>query len=211
MTEEEAQAWLRSELLASPEVMEKLDALRTIVIHESAHQNLISASTIDHFWTRHIVDSAQLLPFAAKAKPESGWIDLGTGAGFPGLVIAILREAPILFVESRRKRSDFLHTTAEQLGLHHVKVHAGRLETLPDDAFGVISARAFAPLHKLLPLAHRFSRKKTLWLLPKGRSAREEVNGIFSTWQGVFHVKQSLTDPEAAIIVASGVTKKGRA
>lgn len=210
MTEEEAQDWMRDELLASPEVMERLAMLRAIVIAESSRQNLISASTIDHFWTRHIVDSAQLLPFAAKAKPESGWIDLGTGAGFPGLVVAILREAPILFVESRRKRSDFLQATAEQLGLHHVKLHAGRLETLPDDAFGVISARAFAPLHRLLPLAHRFSRKKTLWLLPKGRTAREEVNGVFSTWQGVFHVKQSLTDPEAAIIVASGVTKKGR-
>jgi 16S rRNA (guanine527-N7)-methyltransferase len=211
MTEDEAQAWLRDELLASTEAMERLVALRAITIEESRHQNLISASTIDHFWTRHIVDSAQLLPFATKAKPESGWIDLGTGAGFPGLVVAILREAPILFVESRRKRSDFLQSTAEQLGLHHVKIHAGRLETLADNAFGVISARAFAPLHKLLPLAHRFSRKKTLWLLPKGRSAREEVNGVFSTWQGVFHVKQSLTDTEAAIIVASGVTKKGKA
>jgi 16S rRNA (guanine527-N7)-methyltransferase len=211
MIEEEAQAWMRDELLASPEAMERLGQLRATVIEESGAQNLISASTIDHFWTRHIVDSAQLLPFAAKAKPESGWIDLGTGAGFPGLVVAILREAPILFVESRRKRSDFLQSTAEKLGLHHVRIHAGRLETLPDDAFGVISARAFAPLPKLLPLAHRFSRKKTLWLLPKGRSAREEVNGVFSTWQGVFHVKQSLTDPEAAIIVASGVTKKGRA
>jgi 16S rRNA (guanine527-N7)-methyltransferase len=211
MTEDEAQAWLREELLVQPEDMERLDALRRIVIEESHQQNLISAATIDHFWVRHIVDSAQLIPFASKAKLESGWIDLGTGAGFPGLVVAILREAPILFVESRRKRSDFLSSTAERLALPHAKVHAGRLETLAGDAYGVISARAFAPLHRLLPLAHRFSRKKTIWLLPKGRGAREEMNSIFGVWQGMFHVEQSITESDAAIIVARGVSKKGKA
>jgi 16S rRNA (guanine527-N7)-methyltransferase len=210
MTEDEAQAWLRDEYCVSPEDMERLDQLRRIVIAESEQQNLISAATIEHFWTRHIVDSVQLIPFAARAKPESGWLDLGTGAGFPGLVVAILREAPITFVESRRKRSDFLEGAAEKLSLPHVKVHNGRLETMPDAAFGVISARAFAPLHRLLPVAHRFSRKKTIWLLPKGRAAREEMNSIFGVWQGMFHVEQSITESDAAIIVARGVAKKAR-
>jgi 16S rRNA (guanine527-N7)-methyltransferase len=210
MTEEEAQAWLTDILGVSGEAMAQLDTLRQRVISESRQQNLISAATIPHFWARHIVDSAQLLLLASKAKPEAGWLDLGTGAGFPGIVIAILREAPITLVESRRKRSDFLTTVVQELNLHHVTVHAGRLETLAETPVGVISARAFAPLHRLLPLAHRFSRKKTIWLLPKGRGAREEVNGIFSTWQGLFHVEQSLTESDAAIIVARGVVKKGR-
>jgi 16S rRNA (guanine527-N7)-methyltransferase len=210
MTEDEAKAWLREVCLVPEEAMEQLEQLRHIVIAESQQQNLISAATIDHFWVRHIVDSAQLIPFATRAKPESGWLDLGTGAGFPGLVVAILRESPITFVESRRKRSDFLIDAADKLGLSHVKVHAGRLETMPDSFFGVISARAFAPLHRLLPVAHRFSRKKTIWLLPKGRAAREEMNSIFGVWQGMFHVEQSITESDAAIIVARGVAKKGK-
>jgi 16S rRNA (guanine527-N7)-methyltransferase len=210
MTEDEAKAWLREVCLVPEEAMEQLEQLRHIVIAESQQQNLISAATIDHFWVRHIVDSAQLISFAARAKPESGWLDLGTGAGFPGLVVAILRESPITFVESRRKRSDFLIDAADKLGLSHVKVHAGRLETMSDSFFGVISARAFAPLHRLLPVAHRFSRKKTIWLLPKGRAAREEMNSIFGVWQGMFHVEQSITESDAAIIVARGVAKKGK-
>ena len=76
--------------------------------------------------------------------------------------------------------------------------------------FAVVSARAFAPLHRLLPLAHSFSTDQTLWLLPKGQKAREEVESITHDWKGVFHVKQSLTDPDAAIIVAQHVTKRGR-
>ncbi len=210
MTEDEAKTWLRDVALVDPVDMERLDQLRQIVISASREQNLISGATIDHFWARHIVDSAQLIPFAARAKRESGWLDLGTGAGFPGLVVAILRDAPITFVESRRKRSEFLIVAAEKLALPDVKVHQGRLETMPDAAFGVISARAFAPLHRLLPLAHRFSRKKTIWLLPKGRGAREEMNSIFGVWQGMFHVEQSITESDAAIIVARGVSKKGK-
>jgi 16S rRNA (guanine527-N7)-methyltransferase len=210
VTEDEAKAWLVDTLGISDEAMAQLDSLRQSVIDESSKQNLISAATIPHFWSRHIVDSAQLLLLASKAKPGAVWLDLGTGAGFPGLVVAILREAPITLVESRRKRSDFLADVVNNLNLHHVTVHAGRLETLSETPVGIISARAFAPLHRLLPLAHRFSRKKTIWLLPKGRGAREEVNGIFSTWQGLFHVEQSLTESDAAIIVARGVVKKGR-
>jgi 16S rRNA (guanine527-N7)-methyltransferase len=138
------------------------------------------------------------------------WLDLGTGAGFPGIVVAILRNAPIILVESRRKRSDFLTESAEMFGLANVTVHAGRLETMTPVPVSVISARAFAPLPRLLDLAHSFSTEKTRWVLPKGRSAREELESVGRTWQGVFHVKQSVTDPEAAIIVAEGVRRAGK-
>lgn len=141
---------------------------------------------------------------------QNSWLDLGTGAGFPGMVIAILRDAPITLVESRRKRSDFLAESAERLGLHNVTVHAGRLEAMAPVPVSIISARAFAPLPKLLDLAHSFSTEKTRWVLPKGRSAREELESVARTWQGVFHVKQSVTDPEAAIIVAEGVRRAGK-
>ena len=207
MTEEEAQDWLRKNVSVSREAENKLVQFADAVIEEAEHQNLISASTIPSIWSRHIVDSAQLLGLRS-AMTIGPWLDLGTGAGFPGIVIAILSDEPIILVESRRKRFEFLHRQIEALGLANARLHGGRLETLETQLVGVISARAFAPLPRLLPLAHRFSRKDTVWLLPKGRTVREELESVRGSWQGVFHVKPSLTDAEAAIIVASGVSPR---
>ena len=207
MTEDEAKAWLTETLNVSRETLDRLEAFAAAVVEENAHQNLVSAATIPQLWARHIVDSAQLLTFDVP-HDSSPWLDLGTGAGFPGLVIAILSPRPMILVESRRKRIEFLSDQVESLGLKHVSVHGGRLETLAAPLVGVISARAFAPLPKLLALAHRFSRKETIWLLPKGRTAREELESARASWQGVFHVKPSLTDAEAAIIVATGINPR---
>lgn len=211
MTEEEARDWLVRHCLVSRETIERLGAFVEAVVAESRHQNLISAATIPEIWSRHIVDSAQLLKLRPESHSALPWLDLGTGAGFPGMVIAILGDFPVILVESRRKRFEFLERQVEALGLDNVTVHGGRLETLATCAAGVISARAFAPLSKLLGLAHRFSTEKTHWLLPKGRSAREELESVRSSWQGVFHVEPSLTDAEAAIIVATGVSPRKNA
>ncbi len=207
MNEYEAKAWLTNTLHVSRETLERLDQLRELVIAESALQNLVSAATIPHFWTRHIVDSAQLLSLAAEAQPGA-WLDLGTGAGFPGMVIALLSERPIILVESRRKRFEFLREMALALNLQHVSVHGGRLEIFETRSVSVISARAFAPLPKLLDLASRFSRNETLWLLPKGQSAQDELALIDKTWHGKFHVNRSITDENAAILVAEGVSRR---
>ena len=210
MTEGEAQAWLRDVLNVSRETIERLDALRQIILAEAQHQNLISAATVDHFWARHIVDSAQLIRFVADAKPGA-WLDLGTGAGFPGLVVAILSPGPMVLVESRRKRFEFLAQTAEALALSHVTVHGGRLENFATRIVSVISARAFAPLPKLLNAAVRFSRNETVWLLPRGRGARDELALTEQLWQGVFHVEPSVSDTESGIIVARGVKRQKEA
>jgi 16S rRNA (guanine527-N7)-methyltransferase len=207
VNEDEAKAWLTDTLYVSRETLAQLDRLRELVIAESALQNLVSAATIPHFWTRHIVDSAQLLTLAAEAQPGA-WLDLGTGAGFPGMVIAILSERPIILVESRRKRFEFLREMALALKLPHVSVHGGRLETLATRSVSVISARAFAPLPKLLDLAVRFSRNETLWLLPKGQSAQDELALIDKTWHGKFHVNRSITDENAAILTGQGVSRR---
>jgi len=211
MTEEEAKDWLVDHCHVSRETMEKLDAFVGAVIAENVQQNLISVATIPHIWSRHIVDSAQLLKLYPEPHSALPWLDLGTGAGFPGMVIAILANFPVILVESRRKRFEFLVRQAVALGLDNVTVHGGRLESLTTRQVGVISARAFAPLPKLLGLAHRFSTEKTCWLLPKGRSAREELESVRSSWQGAFHVEPSLTDAEAAIIVATGVSPRKNA
>ena len=215
MNESEAKAWLTDVWGVSRETFDRLDAFRALVIEEASRQNLISANSIPAIWTRHIVDSAQLLihatPRGLEDNQSRNWLDLGTGAGFPGMVIAIMRDAPITLVESRRKRIDFLVEAMEALDLPHVSVFGGRLELLEPESFSVISARAFAPLPKLFQLAHRFSTADTRWLLPKGQRAREEVDMAELDWSGVFHVEQSLTEAESTIIVARKVGRKGHA
>ncbi|MFZ5707309.1 MAG: 16S rRNA (guanine(527)-N(7))-methyltransferase RsmG [Pseudomonadota bacterium] len=203
MTEEEARAKV---IHAVPrETVERLEQFIAMVRAEMAHQNLIAASTAAHMWTRHVLDSTQLLDLASETVTR--WLDLGSGAGFPGMVVAIMRpELSVTLVESRRKRIDFLRSMIERLALHdRVSVAGQRLETLAPSRYDVISARAFAPLDRLLPLAKPFADEKTLWLLPKGRSAASELEAVTGTWQGVFSIVPSMTDTEAAIIVASAV------
>lgn len=208
MTNGEAQSWLSETLAVSRETIEKFNYLVDAVIDENGRQNLISAASEADIWHRHIIDSAQLLALVPESKSDAPWLDLGTGAGFPGLVIAIMSDQPMILVESRRKRFEFLLKIVDSLGLDHVTVHGGSLDSLETVATSVISARAFAPLPRLLDIAIRFSRKRTIWLLPKGRSAAEELASIESAWHGDFTIKQSVTDADSAIIVASGVQRR---
>lgn len=208
MTEEEARAWLAPHVPRG--TFDRLEQLIGLILDEMTRQNLISASTADHIWARHIVDSAQLVPLA----PDDAecWIDLGAGAGFPGIVVALMMpDLRMTLVESRRKRIDFLQHLADSLGIaDRVTVAGKRLEMLDASPQDVISARAFAPLDRLLPLAHRFSHGDTHWLLPKGRSAASELEAVTGSWQGDFRIVPSLTDPEAAIIVASQVQPRAK-
>lgn len=202
MTEDEALAWLRRELDVSRETLERLDAFIAFLKREAESQNLISASTLDHIWARHIVDSAQLLHYVLPVKGRGGWLDLGSGAGFPGLVVAILSDFDMTLVESRGRRIDYLQRAVALLDLEHkVKVAGTALEKLETAPYSVISARAFAPLPRLFDLAARFSTDKTLWLLPKGRNAAKEWEVVRSHWNGDFRIENSVTDAEAGILV----------
>ena len=198
MTEDEAQEWLSATFDVSRETQERLEAFIAFLRAEAELQNLISAATLDQIWARHIVDSAQLLRFA----PGDGdWLDLGSGAGFPGLIIPMLSNHRVVLVESRAKRIDFLERAISLLGMEDVAVVAGmpleRLETAP---YSVISARAFAPLPRLLELSYRFSTDNTLWLLPKGRNAASELKDVCDRWNFDLTVEPSITDSEAGIL-----------
>ncbi|WP_166037128.1 16S rRNA (guanine(527)-N(7))-methyltransferase RsmG [Sphingosinicella sp. YJ22] len=209
MTEEEATEWIRAEFDVPRETMTRLDDFAALLVSENERQNLVSRGTLPHLWARHFLDSAQLLRFAPS--PDSTWLDLGTGAGFPGMVVAALHRGPVTMVESRRLRVEFLHRAAEVLGVSdRTTLLLDRVERVPTHKFDVISARAFAPMGELLELAHRFSTEKTRWILPKGRSAQSELEAAESSWQGSFRLEPSLTDPDSGIIVADGVTPQGR-
>ncbi|WP_156423801.1 16S rRNA (guanine(527)-N(7))-methyltransferase RsmG [Erythrobacter sp. YT30] len=186
--------------------MERLDRFASLLLSENRRQNLISKPSESQLWQRHFADSAQLLeyvPRETRCSIEKPWLDLGTGAGFPGLVIAILKpESRFLFVESRARRVEFLEHCIGDLGLTVCRVRGERLERIDPFSASVISARAFAPLEKLLRLSAPFSTKATRYLLPKGRSAAHELEEQKRSIRTMFHVKQSLTDPEAGIIVS---------
>jgi 16S rRNA (guanine527-N7)-methyltransferase len=188
----------------SRETLDKLEAYAALLRDEAQRQNLISASTLDHLWERHILDSAQLVRF----EPHAGasWIDIGSGAGLPGIVIACLVEGPVTLVEPRRLRAEFLHKVRESLGLK-TNVIATRAERA-QGKYDVVTARAVANLPQLLEISAHLSTRKTVWALPKGRSAGRELAEARQTWQGAFHVERSVTDAESYIVVATGVRAK---
>lgn len=183
--------------------MLRLEALSAALINENQRQNLISRPSEAQMWVRHIADSTQLLRLVPRETPSRPWLDLGTGAGFPGLVIAALRpEWKIVLVESRARRVEWLEHMVRELDLGNCRVEGRRLELVEPFKASVISARAFAPLEKLLNLSAPFSTKATTYLLPKGRSAAQELQAMPRKIRGMFHVEQSLTDEEAGIIVS---------
>lgn len=201
------QAEARARLNVPRETMERLEAFVAFLADENERQNLVSRGTLKTVWSRHILDSAQLLRFSPK--PEVSWLDLGTGAGFPGLIVGLLHKGPVTLVEERKKRAQFLVEAAEILHISdRVSIHCTRAERFESQPFDVISARAFAPLDRLFDLSHSFSTAKTRWILPKGRNAASELEAAKASWHGEFRLEQSLTDADAQIIVAEGVSPK---
>ena len=205
MTEEEAKAWLQREFDVSRETWARLDQFLVLLRDEMARQNLISKASADHIWARHVVDSAQLIIYAGKDGNQRTWLDLGTGAGFPGIVIAILTNETVKMVESRARRVAFLNHVLTSLEIgDRATVLGSRLEIIESFPADVITARAFAPLNRLISISHRFSTEKTVWLLPKGKNAVREVSELPHKLRKMFHVEQSLTDPEAGILIGKG-------
>ena len=204
MTEQDAER-----LVCEHVPRETSDLLQSYVLRlreEAQRQNLISAATLDRIWQRHILDSAQLLALGGSSGP---WLDIGTGAGLPGLVIAILRDAPIVLLEPRAKRAAFLQSLVDNMRLSaRATVVAKTAASAPAMRAAVISARAVAPLDALFAMGLRFATDDTVWVLPKGRRAADELAAAKASWQGDFRLVPSQTDSSAAIVVARGVRPK---
>ena len=204
LTEDDARTFTAS--LCDEGAMKRLERLARLLAEENTQQNLIAKGTLTSVWQRHIADSAQLLRYVSR-ETSGPWLDLGTGAGFPGLVIAAMRpDWPVHLVESRKRRVEWLERACAALDLTQCVVEGDRLEHVPTISAGVISARAFAPMPRLLELAERFSTKQTVWLLPKGRSAAEDLLSLKQNRRAMFHVEQSLTDADAGIIIGGPAT-----
>ena len=196
------------ELDVSRETYAKLEQYVERLTEESERQNLVSKLTLPDVWQRHVADAAQLLAFA----PSNGsWLDIGSGAGLPGLIIAIISGNPMVLIEPRRLRAEFLRKTADALDLGPgVEVVQSKVEQVRHAAADIITARAVASVDRIFAMAEHLSHRGTIWILPKGRSAKSELDAARQTWQGDFRLEASRTDPEAKILIATGVRRKSR-
>ncbi len=190
----------------SRETFDRLEAYVRLLRAASAEQNLISASTLDAVWERHIADSAQLVRFAPAS--AASWLDIGSGAGLPGLVIAAMVDGDVTLVEPRRLRADFLVDAVQKLGLsQRVRVVHGKVENL-SGTFDVITARAVAPLDKLLVIAVHLSNLESTWVLPKGRRTKSELAEARRSWHCDARSEVSRTDPQSQVLVLTKVRAK---
>ncbi len=197
----------------SRETTERLDRFVATLLAWQQRVNLIARSTEAVLWTRHIADSLQLLPLAPEAKV---WADLGAGAGFPGLVIACALAdrtgAEVHLVESNGKKAAFLREAAHATGAP-VIVHQMRIEEFVEKAvqtFDVVTARALAPLPKLLTMAYPLLKKGTLGLFLKGQDVGSELTEAAKCWRVQSSLVQSRTDVRGQIVVVRGLAPKPR-
>lgn len=201
MTEDDAREWVAARYGAAG--LERLGRFVAMLIDETGRQNLIAPSTIATVWSRHIVDSAQLANFTNES--NGPWLDIGTGGGMPGLVLALLLDRPFVLCEPRTLRADFLRRTVEAFDLtSRVDVAHCRADALRLSA-ATITARAVASLDTVLQSARHCAGSATTWILPRGQSVPAEIEASTMLRPAMFHVEPSLTDPASGIVVARGL------
>jgi 16S rRNA (guanine527-N7)-methyltransferase len=206
----------------SRETLGRLDRFAELLLAWQSRINLISASTVSALWTRHIADSLQLLelvePPAASSHPGmSGevWLDLGSGAGFPGIVIACARaEVPgtrVHLVESNLKKVSFLREVVRETKVPAI-VHAARIETMAPALGGTVdyvTARALAPLPELFEMIAPFLKKGAKALLPKGQDLGRELTAATKNWNIEAHSVPSKTSKTGRILIVHALSKRG--
>jgi 16S rRNA (guanine527-N7)-methyltransferase len=188
----------QAETGVSRETLERLQRYAAALIRWQARINLVAPATLPDLWRRHMLDSAQLLQLVPAGTRRL--IDLGSGAGFPGLVLAILGVPEVHLVEADSRKCAFLREAARLAVAANVIVHNRRIEAMPAEAFEVVTARALAPLAELLKLASRFAGPGTVFLFPKGRGLAEELITAPETATMRAERIASRTDPGAAIL-----------
>jgi 16S rRNA (guanine527-N7)-methyltransferase len=184
----------------SRETEERLRAFADLLVRWQTRINLVGPATLKDLWRRHILDSAQLFPLL----PSGPVLDLGSGAGFPGLVLAILGAAPVHLVESDQRKCAFLREAARITGTEAV-IHACRAEALAPFPVAAITARALAPLPRLLVLAAPFLKPGTRCLFLKGRGSEHELTEAAKDWMMTVERIPSRSDPRGFIVSLSEV------
>jgi 16S rRNA (guanine527-N7)-methyltransferase len=193
----------------SRETLERLDRFVALFLETQSHTNLVGPASVPELWTRHIADSLQLIDLAPDARV---WLDLGSGGGFPGLVIACAladREgAAVHLVESTGKKATFLRHVASELKLpatvHHIRIEDLHPGFTPD----VITARALAPMKTLLGYVMPFVKFSVICLLPKGQDVEAELTEATKYWKINHKLVMSLTNPAGRIVVVRELARR---
>ena len=192
----------------SRETFEKLEKFGELVEKWNPKINLISKSSVGSLWDRHILDSVQLFEMA---NSEGSWVDIGSGGGFPGIVIAILRaeqrsDDQVTLVESDQRKCAFLRTAVREFGLKS-KVISDRIENIPGLNADVLSARALADLSKLLEFSEMHLHANGTALFPKGANWRIEQEDAQRMWSYSLEAITSATNSAAAILKIKDITR----
>lgn len=195
------------------ETVEKLDLYAALLTQWQKVVNLVSPATLNDIWYRHFADSAQLAELVSAPK---SWVDLGSGAGFPGLVIAILlanhENCVVHVVESNGRKCAFLAEISRQTEVP-VRIHEGRIENIVQSgtigAADIVSSRALAPLGRLLGLAKGFYDSGTCGLFLKGREAAQEIDEAQKLWRFDHRVVQSRTNTDGCIVEVRNLASQG--
>lgn len=195
---------------ATPETLARLEIYVDLLLKWQKRINLVGRGTLDDVWRRHLLDSAQLLPLLPAVTTDVAStvvLDMGCGAGFPGLVLAIMGGCTVHLVESDSRKCAFLFEVLAQTGVRNVHLHNVRMETLAPFAVDVVTSRALASLDKLLDMAEPFLATQTRCLFLKGQKAQEELTETLKTRTMDVVMIQSQTDPSGTILNLSTIER----
>ncbi len=192
----------QSRFNVSRETLNRLKLYEDLVRKWNPAINLVSRSTVADIWDRHFADSAQAYYIAA---PETGhWIDLGSGGGFPGAVVAILAKEfhpglSVACIDSDSRKCEFIRTLSRRVEIP-IGVHSQRVKDMPPQNADYVSARAVAPLPRLLPLVHRHLSATGTAVLHKGAKADEEIEAALESWRFTVEKRSSPLNPDSVIL-----------
>ena len=192
----------------SPDEIARLETLIAELGRWRKSINLVGPREWDRIWQRHVLDSLQLWPL--RRSQDRSWLDLGSGAGFPALVIGCLMvetEMKLTCVEAVGKKASFLRQAARATNAP-VKVIADRIESVPRGTFDIISARALASLPRLIEHASRFAGEDSICLFPKGREAQEEIVEAQKSWTFDYEARHSISDTEGQILILQNLRRR---
>jgi 16S rRNA (guanine527-N7)-methyltransferase len=194
----------------SRETLQHLQRYAETLVKWQKSINLVAASSLDDLWRRHMLDSAQLQPYLPAQ--TTCLVDMGTGAGFPGLVLAILGVSTVHLIESDARKGVFLAEAARAAGLELGRnpiLHRSRLEDVRHLRADVVTARACAPLGQLLSYAEPFLGANSIGLFLKGARVEEELTDAAKTWRMEVERFPSLSDPSGTILRMKQVARAG--
>ena len=194
-----------SEFVLNKTQVDKIDFYLSSIIEHNKHTNLIGKSTIENIWDRHVLDCLQLTKYITNKKLKI--LDLGTGAGLPGVLLSIVGYQRVLMVDSIKKKTDFVRKIIKELSLT-AKIQNKRIEKTPTSHHDIIVSRALAPLHRLLSYSLLLSNKNTTSLFLKGRSVYKEIEMAKKNYHFNYEIFKSVSSEEGCVLKIKNLNEK---